>query len=73
MQLSSTTQTMRYADSHSFDYACSLCYILHTHRTRMPRKKGGLGHMKIPIVADTTKVITANSIQYNHSTHLRDM
>lgn len=31
----------------------------HLAWTKMPRKKGGLGHMQIPIVADVTKEISA--------------
>eukprot|EP00611_Tribonema_gayanum_P019207 TRINITY_DN3272_c0_g1_i1.p2 TRINITY_DN3272_c0_g1~~TRINITY_DN3272_c0_g1_i1.p2 ORF type:complete len:391 (-),score=159.30 TRINITY_DN3272_c0_g1_i1:801-1949(-) len=32
----------------------------HLAWTKVPRKKGGLGHMKIPLVADTTKSIAAD-------------
>lgn len=33
------------------------CHLAWTH---VPRKKGGLGHMNIPLVADTTKSISAD-------------
>lgn len=43
--------------------ACS-CDTEETHLAwiKTPRKKGGLGHMQIPIMADTTKVSFAGSL-----------
>jgi alkyl hydroperoxide reductase subunit AhpC len=33
---------------------------VHLAWTQMPRRRGGLGHMQIPLVADTTKAISAD-------------